>query len=90
METVNIKAVELSPAQRSVIEELVGRTLDETETVGVRVMPDAARIEQSRKALIDFLQMREGASGSAAADEISEEIITEAIRTVRPGYRPMS
>jgi hypothetical protein len=90
METLDVKATELSPAQRSAIEELLGRALEESETVGLRVFPDSARVEQARKALLEWLQIRQSASEQSSEDEIGEEIITEAMRSVRPGYRPVS
>jgi hypothetical protein len=85
---MDVKAEELSASQKSVIEELLGRKIDASETVSVRVFSEPPPSEEARGALVDWLARRDAESGRA--DEIPEEIFTEAMRSIRPRYRPVS
>ena len=76
------KAKDLSPDQRAVIESLLGRRVLEDEAVSIRAIePPAALSDERRRELVTQLT-------EYYAEVEAEDIITEAIRSVRPGYRP--
>ncbi len=84
-------ASELSADQKAVIESLLGRRIAEDEAISVRAIQPPALSPQWRRELAERLKQyfaevdAQRAPGSA---EDADEIITEAIRSVRPGYRP--
>lgn len=85
-----LQARDLSPAQRAAAELLLGRPLDENESISVQAFEPAPVSEQRRREVsaelrrlfadVD-LHLR-----PTTADE-AEEIFTEAMRSSRPRYR---
>jgi hypothetical protein len=81
---------ELSPEQRAAAELLVGRPLDEKESIAVQAFELAPVSEQRRREvsaelrrLFDEVDLNLPPASEAEA----EEIFTEAMRSSRPGYR---
>jgi hypothetical protein len=86
------KASELSSEQKMAIESLLGRAISDRETVSVRAfesapLPDA----QSQEVLagLDAYFTRIDAKRPAISEAEAEAIITEALRSTRPHYRPL-
>lgn len=85
------KAKDLTPNQKQLIEGLVGRRLLEDETVSVRAfatphISDERRLEIAEELKKYFAEV--DSNRKPATAEEAEEIITDAIRSVRVGYRP--
>jgi hypothetical protein len=84
-------AKDLSPDQKAAIETLLGRRVQEDEAVSVRTF-EPVTISHHRKLEIANELRRYFAEVDAArkpvSEEETEEIIIEAMRSVRPGYRP--
>ena len=82
---------ELSPGQRAVIEEILGRELSEKEAVIVRTceVQVASRDQQveAKQKLLAFL--KSDRPETDASDEEFEAAFLEAMRSVRPGFTPM-
>jgi len=83
----------LPPPVRSALEELLGRALDDSETISVRAyQPHEAPSPDQQKASARDLR-KHFAEIDAKSKDIPEseqdEIIDEAIRSVRPEYRPV-
>jgi hypothetical protein len=84
-------AKDLSPDQKAVIESLLGRRVLEDEAISVRAIEPPPLSDQRRQELVEELRKyfaevdTRRKPGSA---EEAEEILTEAIRSTRPGYRP--
>ena len=83
------QARDLSPAQRAAAELLLGRPIDETESISVQAFESAPVSEQRRREVSAKLRqlfsevdsnLRPATIGEA------EEIFTEAMRSSRPGY----
>ncbi len=85
-------AKSLSADQRSVIETLLGHSVREGETVSIRTF-DSAQVPYSRKLEISDELSRILAEADASRRKVSpeeaEDIVAEAIRSVRPGYRAL-
>jgi len=77
---------------RSALEELLGRPLSDDEAVSVRAYhPHEAPSAAEQRAVADELRRYFTAIDERAKDiseSEQEEILNEAIRSVRPGYRP--
>jgi hypothetical protein len=85
----NVK--DLSPHQKAVIESLLGRTILEDEEISVRAIQTPALSDQRRKELAEELRRyfaEVDARRQSGSAEEAEEILNEAMRSVRPGYRP--
>ena len=86
-------AKDLSPDQKALLENLLGRRVLETEAISVRAFQPPALSDERRSELAKELERyfadidKNREPGSA--DE-ADTIITEAIRSVRPGYRSHS
>ncbi len=85
------KAKDLSPDQRVVIESLLGRRVLEDETVSIRAFEPPALSDERRQEIA--AQLRKyfadvDAGRKPDFTEDTEEILDEAIRSSRPGYRP--
>jgi hypothetical protein len=83
------KAKDLSPDQKAVIENLLGRKVQEDEEITVRATP--ALSEQRRRELADQLRTHFAevdARRKQGSEEDAEDIITEAMRSSRPNYHP--
>ena len=84
-------AKDLSPDQNAAVENLVGRRVLEGEAVSVRVFEPAAMSQQRRHEIAMELRAyfaELDANQNEVSDEEAEEIITESMRSTRPGYRP--
>jgi len=84
---------DLPPALRVALETLLGRALEEDETVSVRTY-DAheAPSEEVREAALRGLSQHLAQIDEQIEDvpkEEHEEAIEEALRSVRPAYRPV-
>ena len=84
-------ARDLSPDQKAAIETLLGRRVQEDEAVSVRTFEPVV-VSHQRKVEIANELRRYFAEVDAArrpvSEEETEEIMNEAMRSVRPGYRP--
>jgi len=84
-------AKDLSPDQKTVIESLLGRRILEDETISVRAIEVPALSDQRRQELAEELRKyfaEVDARRKPGSAEEAEEILTEAIRSSRPGYHP--
>lgn len=85
------RAKDLSADQRSAVESLLGRPISEMETVSVSAFELPAISEPQRQKVAEDLKRYfaevDANRKPVSADE-ADEIITEAIRSSRPGYRP--
>jgi hypothetical protein len=85
-------AEDLSPDQKTAIEALLGRPVQQGEAVSVRTFEPAKvsperRLEIAAELRRYFAEV--DASRKPVSEEEAEEIINEAMRSVRPGYRPL-
>ena len=84
------QARDLSPAQRAAAELLLGRPLDEKESISVQAFEPAPLSEQRRREVSAELRRLFAEVDSnlrpATVGE-TEEIFTEAMRSSRPEYR---
>ena len=84
-------ANDLSPDQKAALETLLGRSVRDSEAVSVRTF-EPARVSLDRKLEIAnelrkyFAEVDTSRKSISAED--AEDVITEAMRSVRPGYRP--
>jgi hypothetical protein len=84
-------ARDLSPDQKAVIESLLGRRVLDDESISVRAIHLPALSDQRRQELVEELRRyfaEVDARRKPGSAEEAEEILTEAIRSTRPGYRP--
>jgi hypothetical protein len=84
-------AKDLSLDQKAVIESLLGRRVLENEAISIRAiepppLSDQRRQEQTAELRKYFSEV--DARRKPGSPEEAEEILTEAIRSSRPGYRP--
>jgi hypothetical protein len=85
------KAKDLSPNQKLVIESLLGRRVLEDEAISIRAFEPPALSDQQRQEITQGLRnyfAEVDASRKPGSAEESEGILTEAIRSSRPSYRP--
>lgn len=84
-------AKDLSPDQKAVIEGLLGRRILEDEAISIRAFePPVLSSDRKRELtaqLESYFAEVDARRTQASADE-GEEAINEAMRSVRPGYRP--
>jgi hypothetical protein len=88
---------DLSPEQRRAVENLLGRALEEDESVSIKSIRPSAIIPprlspQERKEAIERLRQyfaQVDAQRKPISDAEEEAIINEALRSVRPNYRPI-
>ena len=84
-------AKDLSPDQKKAIESLLGRRVREDEAISIRAIEPPALSDQRRHELAEELRKyfaEVDARRKPGSAEEAEEILTDAIRTTRPGYRP--
>jgi len=84
-------AKDLSPDQKAVIESILGRAVLEDEEISVRAIQPPALSDQGRKELVEELRKyfaEVDARRGPGSPEEAEEILDEAMRSVRPTYRP--
>jgi hypothetical protein len=85
---------ELSTDQRVVIESLLGRALDDAEALSIRPVPvirDAPPLERRREIageLRDYFARVDAQQRDASPEEL-DEAIDEALKHVRPSYKPI-
>jgi len=84
-------AKDLSVDQKAAIESLLGRRVLENEAISIRAieppaLSDRRRREQAAELRKYFSDV--DARRKPGSPEETEEILTEAIRSSRPGYRP--
>jgi len=88
---------DLSPEQRRAVENLLGRAVSDDESISIKGIRASAIIPshlspQEREQVIEKLQMyfaKIDSQREPASEAEEEEIINEALRSVRPGYRPI-
>jgi len=85
------KAKDLSPDQRAAIESLLGRRILEDETISVRAIESPSLSDERKRELVEQLKKYfaevDGRRKPGSSEE-AEEIINDAMKSVRPGYRP--
>ena len=85
------RARDLSPDQKTAIESLLGRRVLEDEAISVRAIEPPALSDRRQQELAEELRRYFAEVDSRrkpGSAEEAEEILTEAIRSSRPGYRP--
>ena len=84
------KAKDLSSEQRVVIEALVGRRVLEDEAISVRAFDPPALSDERRREISEELKKyfsEVDAGRKPGPPEEAEQVLTDAIRSSRPGYR---
>ena len=82
---------DLSPDQKMAVESLLGRSVLEQETVSVRAFQPPAISDQGRQEIVGALRQyfaEVDAKRQPVSDREADDIIDEAMRNSRPGYRP--
>ena len=82
---------DLSPDQKMAVESLLGRSVSEQETVSVRAFQPPAISDQRRQEIVEALRQyfaEVDAKRQPVSAEEASEIVNEAMRNSRPGYRP--
>jgi hypothetical protein len=85
------KAKDLSPDQKTAIESLLGRRLLDEEAISVRLIEPPALSDQQKRELAEQLRKyfaEIDVRRRPASKEEAEDILTEAIRSSRPAFRP--
>lgn len=85
------KAKDLSPDQRAAIESLLGRRIVEEETISIRAIESPDLSDEQKHESLEKLKKyfaEVDAQRKPGSAEEAEEIINEAMKSVRPGYRP--
>ena len=88
---------DLSPDQKLTVEALLGRPVSQEETVSVKAIAPGTIVAsnlspEQRKRALEGLQgyfQKVDVNRKAVSEAEEEAILTEAIRTVRPNYRPI-
>jgi hypothetical protein len=85
-------AKDLSPDQRAAIESLLGRRVLEDEAISVRAIEPPALSDERRREVLRGLEeyfAKVDAQRQPVSSEEADAIIDEALRSVRPNYRPV-
>ena len=85
------RAKDLSPEQKQLIESLIGRQVMEDEAISVRAIEPPALSDEQKLELVEQLKKyfaEVDARRSPSSPEEAEDIINEAMKSVRPGYHP--
>jgi len=85
-----LNANELTPAKRAALETLLDRRVQDGEAVSLQIFEQASVSPQQRAEIVSALSeyFREvDATRKPVTDVDHEQAITEAMRSVRPGYR---
>ena len=85
------KAKDLSPEQKVAIESLLGRRVLDDEAISVRAIEPPALSDQQKHELAEQLRKyfaEVDARRRPGSAEQAEDVLTDAIRSSRPGYRP--
>ena len=83
---------DLSPDQRAALETLLGRPVEDGEAVSVRTFEPATASPERRLEIAHELRKYFAEVDSArqpVSEQEAEDLITEAMRSVRPTYRPL-
>jgi hypothetical protein len=84
------KAKDLSPEQKVAIESLLGRQVLDDEAISVRAVEPPVLSDQQKRELAEHLRKyfaEVDAHRRPGSAEEAEGVLTEAIRSSRPGYR---
>jgi Asp-tRNA(Asn)/Glu-tRNA(Gln) amidotransferase A subunit family amidase len=84
-------ATDLSPDQKAALEKLLGRRVHDGEAVSVRAFEPAVVSREQKIEIANELRKyfaEVDAARKPVSDAEAENIINEAMRSVRPGYRP--
>lgn len=84
------QASSLSRTERAAVESLLGRPLTEHESISVQAFSPPQLSDEERQAAIAKLRALFAEANqnlAAAADEDTEEVFEEAMRTSRPNFR---
>jgi hypothetical protein len=82
---------DLSPDQKMAVESLLGRSVLQPETVSVQAFQPPAISDQGRQDTVGALRQyfaEVDAKRQPVSDREAGDIIDEAMRNSRPGYRP--
>jgi L-lactate utilization protein LutC len=82
---------DLSPDQKMAVESLLGRSVSEQETVSVQAFQPPVISDQRRQQVVEGLRQyfaEVDAKRQPVSAEEADDIINEAMRNSRPGYRP--
>ena len=85
------KAETLSPEHRSAVESLLGRRVFDGEVVSIRAIVPSVLSEERKEELLQQLKKyfaEVDAQQEPVSQEEAEDIVNDAMRSVRPGYRP--
>ena len=85
-------ASDLTTDQRAALESLLGRRVNDGEAISLSTFEPTNLSTEQRLEIADELReyfVRVDKSRRAVSDEVAEETINEAMRSVRPGYRPL-
>src|SRR5258707_15403294 len=88
------KGKDLSPEERLALERLVGRAISDQEDISVRVLQTSSEISAPRRreileGLNAYFAQIDAQRKPVSANQ-ANEIIDEALRSARPGYRRAS
>ena len=84
-------ATDLSPDQKAALEKLLGRRVHDGEAVSVRTFEPAAISREQRTEMANELRKyfaEVDAARKPVSEAEAEDLLNEAMRSVRPGYRP--
>ena len=84
-------AKDLSPDQRAAIESLLGRRVLEEEAISIRAIEPPVLSDERKHELAEQLKnyfVEVDARRKPGSPGEADDIINEAMRSVRPGYRP--
>ena len=84
-------ANDLTPTEKDALETLLGRRVQDSEAVSVRTFEQAGISPQERLQIADDLKKyfaEVDATRTPVTESECEDAIAEALRSVRPSYRP--
>lgn len=84
-------AIDLTPTEKTALETLLGRPVQDGEAVSLRTFEQAKISPQERLEIADDLKKyfaEVDATRKPVTESEREDAITEAMRSVRPSYRP--
>jgi hypothetical protein len=84
-------AKDLSPDQKAAIESLLGRRVLQDEAISIRAIEPPTLTEERKHELAEELKKyfaEVDARRKPGSPEEADDVINEAMRSVRPGYHP--
>lgn len=84
------RAKDLSPDQKQLIERLVGRSVLEDESISICAFEPPSVSDKRRNEIVNELKRyfaEIDANRKAVSPEEADELLSEAMRSTRPGYR---